>query len=425
MDGENKLLDSVGRGLTRFTDRLSVDNLSAFDVAVGTYALAMILGGSFFYGDTDVGAFLSAAGAVTSGTPVYSLPHSAYAPLPYVLFAVVLSPIQLLGHLITPPNYLSIFALKTLFVGALVTIVYLPTDIDRRHWALLVLGTPITIYYTGFFGQSDALVALAVVSMLVAVHNERWALAGASAAVATSLKIYPAIAALVLLIRYRSHYREIILGALPITCLTAGLLFWMAPESITAALDTSHPFLFKDRPITTFSAQSLVSYFIGESTTLGLQLFPVTTVAAAIWAIRGEFTVPELALVIPMIPAVLVYPYAPIYRWLPVLLGLGYCAAIGPDRLRTHVAIIAGTLSIRPLAYLALMPVYKMPNFIGQDTRLSEGAAQPILTHWSWTLITVVLLISVLSMLYTASGSQTNLRELWAETLQDRRGERR
>ncbi|GGM32167.1 glycosyltransferase family 87 protein [Haloarcula argentinensis] len=407
MDSKAKLLNYIDNTPV-ISNYFKLENISVLDLTVITYTLVLTLGGSFFYGDTDTEAFLSAAAAVISSTEVYSLPHSAYAPLPYVLFAAVLSPAKLLGYSITTPYYLTILALKAVFVGSLVIIVYLPSDVDRRLWALLVLGTPLTIYYTGFFGQSDALVALAVVSTLVAVHNDRWMLAGASAAVATSLKLYPAVMALVLVVRYRVHYREIILGALPIACLTAGLIVGMAPESILAALDTSHPFLLKDRPITTFSAQSLISAFLGQSTTLGLHLFPLTTGVAAVWAIRGDFSVPEIALMIPIIPAVLVYPYAPVYRWLPVLLGLGYCAAIGTDLLRVYVTMLAGALSIRPLVYLLLMPVYKLPNFIGQDMRLSEQAAKPILSHWAWSSVTVLLLVSVLAILYTVSSEQSN-----------------
>ena len=401
------------------------DQLGKLEVGVAVYFVVTVVFGSLFYGDTDIEAFLSAAQATIGHTEIYALPQSAYPPLPYWIFRAVLEPANALGFDIDVPNYPAVFSLKLLFIGALVTTVYLPRNINRTRWAAIVLLNPLTLALVVLFGQSDSLAALGVVGALVSVHRERWTLAGAAVAFAASIKIFPVLMAGPLMWRYRENWKQIVFGALPVAALTGGMILGAAPHSGRAFLDTTHPFGLHSPPITTASFQSLFTHVMAPETVNALPIFPFAVLAFTAIGMFGSFRVDAFALICPLFAPVLFYAYTPMYRWISVVFGIAYLWLYHDDvgrRTWKWTAALLAFVSIRPLE-MFLFPWVRVPNLVVEQTirPYPESALNVFRKSPVLDLLPIVLTICVFGLILSVTHLKLSDRH-WTVPLESTLG---
>lgn len=286
-----------------------------------------VFGGAAFYISTDTAAYIKAASAILNNQSVYGHIHSAYPPLFYGILAVLLLPVSLVTS-ISEPSYLTVLPIKLLSVGAVVTAAWVGArHLEARRqwrWLIFILVNPITIIGAFFYGQADSLVALALILAVIGWQASCWWLVGGGIAAAGCLKIYPIIAFIPVIVRHRDKVPEMAAGALPVFAFTGGLIVGELPEAVLAFFNPGQDLGIKSTSIRRTTPKMLAVVLGLGDLVRPVPLFGIGVVASLYWSIAEEFRAPELALIVPMLPAWYLTSYNAAYRWLPLVLVIGY-----------------------------------------------------------------------------------------------------
>lgn len=365
-------------------------------IGIILYVIFVSAFGMFSYHHSDANSFFSMISSFYSEGKMYSNPAPSYFPLVYLLMAIFLYPIRVIGLTIGPNSY-SLFLINCLFALSLVLLVYYGYSgsvqkTQLKTWVLFVLLNPLTLIGVYIWGQSDALVALGVGIAIIAATRNSWVLFGAGAAFGASLKIYPGLMLLPPLLRQSGARKDILKGILPIALINILLLLFDYKNAIGAFLNPNYSFGIRGgrSGITESNPAWMIGYFTSiPAEQLASIIFVVSVIIMLIWALFGIFKIDSLRIIVVLFPILLTYPTLYTYRWLPIIVGiswLGYTQS-GLYRLKVYaqgasligayyllIQILLGSLSATP-TFFQYVGIY-LPN----KPLLTTGATFPVLS---------------------------------------------
>jgi len=364
------------------------------------------------YALSDIGRYLNGVQALLTNASLYDQAGVVYPPFWYGLLSFAIGPLEAAGVPAFEMNATTILVVKAYLIAAVGMLVALTGVADdgeiNKQWILFVLLNPVLFITTVLMGQAEALVALGIVAALHGWRAERWWLVGAGIALGTVMKFYPALMVVPLLARKPRRLPPVVKGALPISLFTLGLWVATLPSSLNM-FSSKTPWI---TPMAVLGWADLLGYDV-----LGLAnaLFVVSIAIAVCWSILGRFEHPEVSLLVPLLPTMYFHTRIVAYRWVPLILAVGYLAYQYSDNdrrvYRRYVWALTGIGAVYQVAIIGLYslttkPVLRstvLPDRLGWYSR----ETLPYVDAFSWLQVVLMVLhlgIGILAWRRLSSG---------------------
>jgi hypothetical protein len=268
--------------------------------------------------------------------PLYSQAGVVYPPFWYGILWFILGPLEYIGATDLSFNVFTIGAVKIYLILATILLLFLNPKADRfsldKDWTIFVLLNPVVFITTILMGQAEAPVALGVVAALHGWRTERWWLVGCGIALGAVMKFYPILMLAPVIVRKHRKLPRILLGALPIFAFTAGLSIGELPSSLNM-LEAKTQWVV---PLSLLGWADL----IGMSDIFGYgivelqdNIFLLSSLIVVFLSIFAKFEKPELSMIVTLLPAMFFATRTTAYRWVPLILALGYIGYSYSDKI--------------------------------------------------------------------------------------------
>jgi hypothetical protein len=298
------------------------------DAQLAIFVLFCGLIGGFIYNPVDPVNY-GRGSLIFYTSNIYQLDRGAaafvYSPIFYAVPGILFTIIEFLGYNLTASSYGVIATFAAIGAGAqsLVYVFGLGVISDRyqREWLIGSLLNPFALFVTVVYGQMEIFGALGFISVIYIVKKEKFRRGSLYLTLASSVKLYPAVLFVPLIVRNKKRLREIIIGTIPIAVPTAILMLLLLPDSLTIFVPGGVlPWVDASSVV----ILNLLTFGVLEGwvSVIFLAIFAISVLISLHRTIRAE-----IAYLIPIMCVGIFYPTFFEYRWLPVSLSfllLGY-----------------------------------------------------------------------------------------------------